>query len=451
MRTSLYRWVKTNRVMLINAGSLVGTSAVTSVLGFTYWWLAARQFPPQVVGLASASISAMTLLGTFGMVGLGTLLIGELPRQKGKAASLISTALIVVGGVGGVLGTIFAVGAPYVSHDFQALRASPQAVLLFAVGVSLTAIGLVLDQALIGLLRGELQLWRNVLFAVTKLVALFAISLWWSHAAGLTIYATWATGNVVSLAVLAGFAMLKGKWHIRSSLPYRGLLRKLGPAALEHHLLNLTFQTPALTLPILVTVMLSATTNAWFYVSWMIAGFGFFVPYALATVLYVENSAQPTLLARKARITIGLATLAAVLLNCLLLLAAQQILALFGHIYADQAVWSLRILGLGAFPLVIRDHYIALCRIQNRVAHATLPLAAGVLLELAAAALGAHLGGLLGLSLGWVVAVCVEAMFMSRTVYKASRPIAIGTSSDQEQEQEYLAMPLRTSTMNTHT
>ena len=107
--TSLYQWMKTNRVMLVNAGSLVATSAVTSVLGFTYWWLAARQFPPQVVGLASATISAMTLLGTFAMLGLGTLLIGELPRQKGKAASLISTVLIVAGGVGGVLGIIFAV------------------------------------------------------------------------------------------------------------------------------------------------------------------------------------------------------------------------------------------------------------------------------------------------------------------------------------------------------
>jgi O-antigen/teichoic acid export membrane protein len=144
------------------------------------------------------------------------------------------------------------------------------------------------------------------------------------------------------------------------------------------------------------------------------------------------------MLSRKARITIGLATLTAVSLNCLLWLAARQILSLFGHIYADQAVWSLRILGLGAFPLVIRDHYIAICRIQNRVAHAVLPLAVGVLLELAAAALGAHLGGLLGLSLGWVVAVCVEATFMSRTVYKATRPMAKGTSSDQDQQQENL-------------
>lgn len=435
MSRSLFQWLKTNRVMLVNAGSLVGTSAVTSILGFTFWWLAARKFPPHVVGFASAAISAMTLLGTFAMFGLGTLLIGELPRQHGKAASLISTALIVAGGAGGCLGIAFAVIAPSVSREFLALRASPQDMLLFAVGVSLTAIGFVLDQSLIGLLRGALQLWRNVVFAITKLVALFGISLWLSHVVGLTIYAAWAFGNMASVAALAAFALFKGKLHIRSSLPYWGLLRKLGRAALEHHLLNLTFQIPALTLPVIVTVMLSATTNAWFYVSWMIAGFGFFVPFALATVLYAESSAHPTMLARKARMTLGIATLAAVALNFLLLLAAQNILAVFGHIYADQAVWSLRILGFAAFPLAIRDHYIAICRIQNRIARAVLPLAAGVLLELAAAALGAYLGGLLGLSLGWVAAACVEAMFMSHTVYRTIRPVA--AAADQEQVSRY--------------
>src|SRR6266516_7893752 len=113
MRIVLYRWVKTNWIMLTNAGSLVGTTAVTSILGFVYWWLAARQFPPEAVGFASAAISAMTLLGTFAMLGLGTLLLGELPQQRGREASLISAALILVGAVGGLLGLAFAVGAPH--------------------------------------------------------------------------------------------------------------------------------------------------------------------------------------------------------------------------------------------------------------------------------------------------------------------------------------------------
>lgn len=60
----LLRWIGNNSVMLINAGALVGTTVVTSMLGFAYWWLAARRFPPEAVGVASAS-AAMVLLGGF--------------------------------------------------------------------------------------------------------------------------------------------------------------------------------------------------------------------------------------------------------------------------------------------------------------------------------------------------------------------------------------------------
>ncbi len=388
--TLLFQWIKTNIVMLVNAGSLIGTTAVTSVIGFGYWWVAARWFSPQAVGLGSATISAMTLLGTVCMLGLGTLLTGELPRQPGKEGPLISAALIVVGGAGACAGVVFALVAPFASADFQVLRASVEDILLFAVGVSLSAISFVLDQALIGLLHGELQLLRNTFFAVA------------------TIY-----------------VILKKGWSRRTYLPQWGLLRKLGPAALQHHIFNLILQLPPFALPVLVTILLSATVNAWFYVSFMLVNVIFGVSYALTTVLYAMSSAHPAILAHKARLTLGLGAVTAILANCVFQFATRQVLGVFGHIYAEQAVWSLRILALGGFPYIIRGHYVAICRIQGRILDALLPMAAGTLIELGAAALGAQLGGLSGVSLGWVAAVCAEAVWMSRTVFKAARPIDI--------------------------
>lgn len=433
MKTFLYQWAKTNSVMFVNAGSLVGATAVTSVLGFAYWWLAARTFPPATVGFASAAISAMMLLGTICILGLGTLLIGELPRQPGKEASLISTALIAVGGAGGGVGVLFAFAAPFLSTNLQALRASIQDIVLFAVGVSLTAITLVLDQALIGLFRGEIQLWRNTLFAVSKLVALFVASLWLSHAVGLTIYTTWIVGNVLSLAALTGFAVPRVRWSIKNYLPRWELLWKLGGIALRHHMLNLILQVPTLAFPVLVTIVLSVTVNAWFYVSWTISSFVSAVPFALATVLYAtnsNNSAQPATLAYKTRTTLALSLATCVLANCLLQFGSKQVLGLFGHAYAEQASWSLRILSLGAFPLVIKNHYVALCRIRDRMGRAILPLSISACLELAMATFGARLGGLSGLSLGWLMAVSIEAAFMSYPLYKAVRVLNTSVQLD---------------------
>src|SRR5260370_3980024 len=110
--------------MLVNSVSLVGTTVITSVLGFVYWWVAARRFTLEAVGIASASVSAMTLFGGLCILGLGTLLITELPRHPEQAGSLISTSLIVVGGVGGVVGFVFAVAAPAASAGLTSLAAS---------------------------------------------------------------------------------------------------------------------------------------------------------------------------------------------------------------------------------------------------------------------------------------------------------------------------------------
>ena len=419
---TLLLFAKANFIILVNAGSLIGTTVVTSVFGFAYWWLAARLFPPSAVGFASAAISAMMLLGTICMLGLGTLLTGELPRQAAQAGALISAALITVGAVGGCIGILLAMVAPLVSVDFQPLRASSLDIMIFASGVSLTTVTLVLDQALIGLLRGELQFWRNTLFAVVKLAALFMGSFWLLHKAGMAIYATWLIGNAVSLLVLLIFAV-KERGTRGMHLPQWQLLRRLGVAAVQHHILNLVLLAPPLILPILVTIQLSSTENAWFYVSFMLANFIFGVPYALSTVLYAVSSAQPAVLAYKARLTLSISFIISVVAGGVLFFGSELILGLFGHIYAEQADWCLRILSFGVFPLIIVSHYIAICRARNQIVQAMLPITVATLLEVAAAAAGAYLGGLSGLSLGWIIAVCCKAIYMFPTVYKALQPV----------------------------
>jgi len=419
MKSLLSDWSKTYRVILTNAGSMVGTTAVTSGFGFLFWWLAARQFLPEAVGFASAAISAMMLLGAVGVLGFGTLLIGELPRQPGRTGSLIATALIAVGAAGGGLGVLFALLAPVISAEFQALAESFGSVALFALGVSLTAVAIVLDQAVIGLLRGGLQLWRNGIFAAAKLGALAAAGIWLANRHGLTIYAAWLVGNLVSLAVSAAYAALKGR-RLGAFRPEWGMLRKLGRAALGHHALNLALQVPGFALPVVVTALLSARMNAYFYAAWMIATFAFVGPVALTTVLYAVGAADPAALAHTVRLTLKLSFAVGLLASAALLVGADRVLGLFRAAYAEQAGWCLRLLGLGVLPLIIRNHYVAIGLIHGRVTRAALFMAAGGLLELTLAAIGARIGGLSGLSLGWVVAVSIEALFMARAVYSVA-------------------------------
>ena len=89
--------------------------------------------------------------------------------------------------------------------------------------------------------------------------------------------------------------------------------------------------------------------NAWFYVAFMIANFIFSVPLALTTVLFATNSTEPDALAQKTRMTLSTSIIIALLANIVTLFGAQRLLGLFGQAYAEQAAWSLRVLGLAAF------------------------------------------------------------------------------------------------------
>ncbi|MBI4788608.1 MAG: hypothetical protein HY782_16370 [Chloroflexi bacterium] len=403
--------------IVVNAGSLVGTSLVTSTLGFLYWWLAARQFSPQAVGLAVAAISPMMLLANVGMLGLGTLLMGELPRSRGNAGPLVSTALVAAGGAGIALGVVFAIGAPLVAPGLP-LNDSIATVALFAVGVGLATVTLVLDQVLIGLFRGGVQLGRNTVFAIAKLAALAAAGLWLAGADGMTIFATWTFGNLVSLVAVAGLAYGKTTLH----RPQFGLLRHIGRRALVHHALNLALQAPSLALPIVVAVVLSAAATAYFYTTWMVASFVFIGPFALTLALYAAASADPTALTRKIRFTLGVGGAIGVAAILVVQFGADQMLALFGVEYASQGAVALRIISLGVLPLVVKDHYVAVRRIGDGLGQAALFVTAGAVAELALAALGAAVGGLGGLAVGWVAAVFIEAAFGARVVYRAAVP-----------------------------
>jgi O-antigen/teichoic acid export membrane protein len=406
---------KTNRALFFNAGSLVATFIVKSSFGYGYWWLAARQFAPEDVGVASAAVSAMTLLGTLCMLGLGTLLIRELPRHPGHEGALISAALLLVGIFGAFVGLIFALIVPSFSSNLLSLRATIFTILLFASGVGFATINLVFDQVLIGLLRGEIQLWRNLLFAGAKLAALAVVGFWLFQQGAVVIYLTWVLGDIFSLGALA---VWKKKWIRHIVKPQWSLLRRLGGGALQHHLLNLLHMGPNMALPLLVTILISATMNAHFYIGFLIADVVYVVPLSLVTALYAVSSAQPQLLARKVRLTIGLALLVCVVADIVLFFGAKIVLELFGSGYAEQGLWSMRFLALAAFPFSIKELYLVISRIYDRMKYALIPMTASAIFEVIAAVIGARLGDISGLSLGWLIAVCIEATLMGIYVYR---------------------------------
>jgi O-antigen/teichoic acid export membrane protein len=394
-----------------NAVALVGTQGVTSVLGFAYWWLAARLFSASAVGVASATVSAMLLIGTFGMLGLGALLIGHLPRNRTRAPQLVTTSVLIAGAAAALLGVLFALASPLISHEIASMATRFDHLLIFALGAALTAMSLVLDQAAVGVMRTSLQFWRNTIFSVIKLAALAAAGFWLARTAGFSIFVTWVVGVGVSLVAVIAIEARQGKLN-STYRPRLGALSGLRREALQHHGLNLILLGPGLFLPLIVTALLSAEMNAYFYTAWMLNGFVNVVPVALTTVLYAAVSESPATLPQRLKLTLGASLAYGIAAIAVVAVAGSWLLGLFGPNYAAEATTALTILTFSVIPLVISEHYVALARIDRRPQRAALPLGLSNLLKLALAAIGAKLGGLTGLSIGILIASAAVSLYL---------------------------------------
>jgi O-antigen/teichoic acid export membrane protein len=172
----------------------------------------------------------------------------------------------------------------------------------------------------------------------------------------------------------------------------------------------------------MVVGLLSAQANAAFYIAWSVAlNVAMVVPLQITTALFAVGAADRARLGLRVRLTMRISIGAGALAAAILIVGAGPILTVFGHAYAHDAASSLRILSLGFLPLTVRSHFIALARIDNRVARVMPVVLIGTVAELALPAFGSHWGGLEGLSVGWVSAVALEAVVMGPTVYRMIR------------------------------
>jgi len=409
-------WAR-NHDLLRNAGSLVATTGLTSLFGVVYWIVAAKDFKPAAVGYGAATVSAMTLVGTIGMFGLGTMLIGELPRRRERGGLVAATVL--ASGIGSL---VLGLGYPLViflggGHTPQ-ISGTPGRLALFAVGAALTGATFVLDEGTIGLMRGGVQLWRNMMASGIKLAALPVAALVLHDAFGVGLVLAWVLGTLLSL--IPTVIMLKRGGSRIFYRPDWKLLRRLGKVALAHNWLNLAIATPPKLIPVIVLAVVSPASTAVFYIAWMMAGFLFMVPASLSTVLFAIASAAPELIAEKLRFVLRLSVLIGLPAMAVLAIGAHLALNLFGHDYAQLGTVPLLLLILTYIPGLPKQQYIAVCRATGKVSKAAIVLAIAASCEMASVAIGGKLHGLDGLSVAYLGVCIVEGFVTAPTVWRAA-------------------------------
>jgi len=406
-----------NSELLRNAGSLAATTGLTSVFGFVFWILAARDFSKDAVGLGAAATNAMQLLGTVGMFGLGTMLIGELPRRRDRgglfAASLITSA---VGSL--ILAVIFVPVVMALHIKFPQITGTLPRIALFAAGTMLVGSTLVFDEGTIGLLRGGVQLWRNLAMSALKLAILPAATFFLHDAFGVGISLAFVAG--MGLSMLPAAAQLAHGGTRVLHRPDWPLLRSLFKTALAHNWLNLAINTPPRIIPVIVPIVVSPSANAVFYVAWMISAFLFMVPVHLSTVLFAIASASPELIAEKLRFVLRVSLMIGLPVMAALAIGAHFALNFFGPGYASLGTVPLWLLIAGYIPAMPKAQYIAVSRATGKVSRAALVLLGAAACEIGSVVIGGRLDGLNGLCAAYLVVGIVEGLVTAPTVLRAA-------------------------------
>jgi O-antigen/teichoic acid export membrane protein len=416
-----------NQDLLRNAGSLAATTGLTSIFGFVFTILAARLFSPHAVGWGNTAINEMQLFGTIGMFGLGTMLIGELPKRKGDRGGLFAASLATSAVGSALLGLVFAVIVGlYFSdaHHLPGIGGTPAQVLLFVVGTCLTGATLVFDEGIIGLLRGGIQLWRNMAMSAIKLAALpvtAAIMLHDTYGVGLTLaYVIGIIGSLIPASV-----MLVRSGSKVFHRPDWESLRRLFPVAVNHNWLNLAMATPSRIIPIVVTLVVGADKSAVFYVAWMISALLFMVPVHLGTVLFALASASPEVIAEKLRFVLRVSLMIGLPVMAVLAIGAHFMLGLYdnqhnGFIYSHLGTVPLWLLIIGYIPQMPRAQFIAVSRASNNVGRAAGLICFFASCEIVSIFVGGKYGGLNGLSFAYLGVLIMEGLITAPTVLRAA-------------------------------
>lgn len=363
-----------------NAYYLMAAGLVTSILGFVFWILAARLYPPEDVGLAAAAISAVILLSNVGHLGLGYGIIRFVPRADEKFVPMINSSLTLAGLTSLAVGAIFLGGVGLWSPALSFLSERPIYISMFLLFTLAFVISHITDEIFISKRATQFTLIKAVIAGVIRILLLLLVVLSFG---AISIFFSAVISIVISaLVALFLFLPLVHRGYLPIPILRRDMINKIIHYSLGNYLSLLLWGLPAVIYPLMVVNILGAEPNAYFYIAWAIASMLFLVPTAISFSVFAEGSHNEELLLTNARKALTLGVLVAIPGILFLSMLADKILLVFGEAYSQEAVTLLIVLASSVLPLTVTQIYLAVNRVKKKIKMVVIISATAALLSL---------------------------------------------------------------------
>lgn len=322
---------------------VLASEIASSGLGFGFWVLATRLFPPGVVGIAAALVSLSSVATSIAILGLDNGLVRFATKVR-HPRRLIRQLLWITGSLGAVVGLGSAVTFAFLRLDAVA---SGQVSLLVALSVLLTVSQIwsqITDAAILAAGRGQLLTVRATTYGAGKIGVLLIVFA--AGAAGL--FAAYTLP--LTAVVLVSFLLFPRLWprENETGTPHR--IRDLATLSAGNWVSGFAYSLPSRVGPPLIFVFLSPEAVAYFFIALQLAEVLNYVSEAIAKSLFAHGSREDRLEAPLTSSLRGLVLLILLPLIAVGVIAAPLAMSVVGgERYAIHAL-SLQLFLLAVLP-----------------------------------------------------------------------------------------------------
>ena len=348
-----------------NAVYLMLSQLAAALSGFVFWILAARLYEPADIGLASAAISAASLLAFFSSLGLGYGLIRLLAGSGGKSRAMINSTFAVSSLACLILSLLFLAGLNFWSPLLNFIRQSPiflVAFILFALGATLHSL---LGSTFVARRRTGFSLAQGLISSLSKLVLVVVMAKFFTV---FGIFASQGLGLAIAVIVTVFLFLPRVEPGYRPvPLFKKEAVNKIFHFSFTNYIADLLWMAPNYILPIMVLNFLGAEDNAYFYIAWAIGMFLNTIGISISASLLAESSYDETRLKQDTRRSIKLVLLSLIPVIALMLLIGDKLLLLFGEGYSERATHLLWVIALASLPMSLNWIYFGVERVRKKI------------------------------------------------------------------------------------
>jgi len=402
--------------------ALVSNLVITSGLGIIYWALAARLYPPEVLGVNSAVISAMMFISNISQFGMVNFLIRFIPRAGRSTLRIIAYPYLISLATSVVIASIFVAGASIWSSELADIFSMPVIPTWFAATTAMWCIFALQDGVLIGLRKAIWVPVENLVYALAKIGLLFFLM---ETASGFGIFAAWSFPllPVILVVNLFVFLILVPKHAEETKVDTEDhALSRIIKFVSGDYLSMIVWSVTVNLMPVIVLEKAGPVENAYFYLPWMITYSLYMVSNYLGMSLTAEAAKDPHRLIEYLKRSLAQAGILLLPVILVIVMEAPYILLLFGKSYAAEGVTLLRILAVSAIPYATTSFFISIARVRREVWKIALYLSLLCILALALTFMLLTQYGLPGVGTAWLVSQSAIALVI---LFNELRPMLI--------------------------